>query len=239
MGFWSAIGSAVSSIASGIGSAVSSIGSALSSFAGGIGTVIGTVIPVLGPMVTTLSRFAAVLLQALGIFKPGEQPEEMGERALQAAEKGITIDQFEDFDSYLDALRDFDLDPEKAAKRSYAEKLVAGLGVGTVGLERKFNAPPGSLDTLWLLPITNPAYFTVERMQSIISTGRLGGDVWAYLDKRLSAGDSSRLEDALTVASDRTAPTPAERNALYDALDQARDRWAELGKQVESSGKGA
>ncbi|MFM2330143.1 MAG: hypothetical protein RLZZ494_2246 [Pseudomonadota bacterium] len=230
--------SAIGSVVSGVCSAVGSIGSALSSFAGGIATVLGTLAPVLGSMATTLSRFAAVL-QVLGVFKPSEQPDEMGERALQAAGKGITIDQFEDFDSYLDALRDFDLDPEKAAKRSYAEKLVAGLGVGTVGLERKFNAPPGSLDTLWLLPITNPAYFTVERMQSIISTGRLGGDVWAYLDKRLSAGDSSRLEDALTVASDRTAPTPAERNALYDALDQARDRWAELGKQVESSGKGA
>ncbi|AKU11338.1 hypothetical protein AzCIB_1436 [Azoarcus sp. CIB] len=181
-------------------------------------------------MAEALGKFANAFLQVLGILKADEKTEDLGERALQAAEKGITLDQFDDFDCYLDALRNFDLDPDKAEKRSHAEKLVAGLGVGTVAVERKFNAAPGALDSMWLLPIANPSYFTPERMQSIVSTGRLTGDLWAYLDKRLSAGDSSRLEESLAAG----APEAGDKEQLYEALDQASDKWEALGRQIES-----
>lgn len=232
MGFWGAICSIGSSIASGISSAVSGIGSALSSFASGVGAVIGKIVTELEPVGLALGKFAAAFLQGMGILKLDEKPEDLGERALQAAERGITTEQFDDFESYLDALRDFDLDPEKASKRSAAEKLVAGIGVGTVAMERKYNAAPGSLDTLWLLPIANPTYFTPERMQGIVSTGRFTGNVFDYLEKRLSAGDSGRLEDALIADGDR-------KENHYEALDQARDKWEQLGQQIESGGKGA
>ena len=232
MGFFSAIGSALSSMGSAIGNAIGSIGSALSSFASGIGPIIGKILTEMTPIAEGLGKCVAAFLQGLGILKPDEKPEDIGERALQAAEKGITIEQFDDFESYLDALRDFDLDPEKASKRSAAEKLVAGIGVGTVAMERKYNAAPGSLDTLWLLPIANPTYFTPERMQGIVSTGRFTGNVFDYLEKRLSAGDSGRLEDALIADGDR-------KENHYEALDQARDKWEQLGQQLESGGKGA
>ena len=232
MGFFSSIGSALSSMGSAIGNAIGSIGSALSSFASGIAPIIAKIVTELEPVAVALGKFAAAFLQGLGILKPDEKPEDIGERALQAAEKGITTDKFHDFESYLDALRDFDLDPEKASKRSAAEKLVAGIGVGTVAMERKYNAAPGSLDTLWLLPIANPTYFTPERMQGIVSTGRFTGNVFDYLEKRLSAGDSGRLEDALIADGDR-------KENHYEALDQARDKWEQLGQQLESGGKGA
>lgn len=232
MGFFSSIGSALSSMGSAIGNAVGSIGSALSSFASGIAPIIAKIVTELEPVAVALGKFAAAFLQGLGILKPDEKPEDIGERALQAAEKGITTDNFHDFESYLDALRDFDLDPEKASKRSAAEKLVAGIGVGTVAMERKYNAAPGSLDTLWLLPIANPTYFTPERMQGIVSTGQFTGDVFAYLGKRLSAGDGRRLEDTLLADGDN-------KGQHYEALDQASDRWEQLQQQIESGGKGA
>lgn len=232
MGFWGAICSIGSSITSGISSAVGSIGNALVSFASNVGPVIAKIVTELEPVAVALGKFAAAFLQGMGVLKPNEKPEDIGERALQAAEKGVTIEQFDNFDSYLAALRDFDLDAEKAAKRSTAEKLVAGIGVCTIAMERKYNAAPGSLDTLWLLPIANPSYFTPERMQSIVSTGQFTGDVFAYLDKRLSAGDSSRVEDALMVG-------PGSKEKHYEALDQARDRWERLEQQIESGSKGA
>lgn len=167
MGFWGAICSIGSSITSGISSAVGSIGNALVSFASNVGPVIAKIVTELEPVAVALGKFAAAFLQGMGVLKPNEKPEDIGERALQAAEKGVTIEQFDNFDSYLAALRDFDLDAEKAAKRSTAEKLVAGIGVCTIAMERKYNAAPGSLDTLWLLPIANPSYFTPERMQSM------------------------------------------------------------------------
>ncbi len=232
MGFFAAIGSALSSVGSALSSAVGSIGSALSSFASSVAPVLAKIVTELEPVAVALGKFAAAFLQGLGILKPEEKPEDIGERALQASEKGITPEQFDDFESYLAALRDFELDPDKAAKRSSAEKLIAGIGVCTVAMERKYSAAPGSLDTLWLLPIANPGYFTPERMQAIVKSGCINGDALTYLERRLPAGDSRRLEEALMVGS-------GSKDAHYEALDHACERWEQLGKMIESNGKGA
>lgn len=220
---------------SGAISAVGSIGSAHSSFASGVGTVIANIVTALKPVAEALGKFANAFLQGLGILKPDEKIEDLGERALQAAERGITLDQFDNFEDYADALRDFDLDPDKAEKRSQSERLVAGLGVGTLALERKFDAAPGSLDSLWLLSIANPSYFTPERMQNIVSTGRLTGDIWAYLEKRLSAVDSHNLKESLVAGAGKPVPVTGDKESLHEALDQARDKWEALERQIESS----
>jgi len=234
MGFWSSIGSALSSVASGICSAVSSIGSAISSFGSGVGTVIAATISALAPVAESIGKFANAFLQGLGIFKPGEKAEDVGERALQAAAQGITLDKFEKLDDFMQTLRDFPLDPEVSAKRSQAEKLVAGMGIGTVGVEEKFNAAPGSLNAMWLLPIANPEYFTPDRMQCLVSAGRLGGDIFSYLEKKLSDSESRSFEKALEVGSDGKSMPANELDKLYSALDESRANWAELSKQVQA-----
>jgi hypothetical protein len=231
---WNAIISTIGSIGSAVASAVSTIGSAISSFASSIGPVLGSVIDALKPVAEALGRFVNAFLQGLGILQPNEKVEDIGERALQAAGKGITIDKFDNFDDYMDALRKFEVDPDIAAKRSPAEKLVAGIGVGTIGVEDKFHAERGSLNGMWLLPLTNPEYFTSERMQSLVSTGRLGGDIYAYLEKRLSGGEARGIEKSLEVGADGKPMNEAEQDKLYGALDAARDRWADLAKQVEA-----
>lgn len=225
----------ISVVTSAISSTIGSIGSALSSFASGVGAVIGNIVTALKPVAEALGQFANAFLQGLGILKPDEKVEDLGERALQAAEKGITLGRFDDFDGYMNALRNFELDPDKAEQRPRAEKLVAGLGVGTVGLERKFNAAPGSFDSLWLLPVANPGYFTPERMQSLIGVGSLGGDIWGYLDKRLSAGDSGRLKESLAAGTGQGVLSAGDKEQLYEALSQARDKWEALGRQIDGS----
>jgi hypothetical protein len=238
MGFFSSIGSAIgsvcSSVGSAIGSACSAIGSAISSFATGVGTVVGSIISALTPVAAALGKFANTFLQALGILKPNEDIQEMGDRALQAADKGITIDKFEKFDEYMAALRDFKLDPEQSAKRNSAAKMVAGLGVGTIATEEKFNLDRGSLNGMWLLPMANPGYFTPERMQTLVSTGRLGGDIFSYLEKRLSAGDTRTLEKRLEINPDGSAMSETELDTHYDEMHAARDNFADLGKQAEA-----
>lgn len=233
-----AIISGLSSLASGIcgaiSSAVGSIGSALSSFASTVGPVIANVIEALKPVAEAIGKFANAFLQGLGILKPEEKVEDLGERALQAAAKGITLDKYENFDDYMDALRNLELDPEVSAKRSTAEKLVAGIGVGTVGVEDKCNVARGSLNGMWLLPMTNPDYFTPERMQSLITTGRFGGDVFAYLENRLSGGEARDIEKKLEVNTNGQPMSEDELGALYGALDSAQEKWAELAKQVET-----
>ncbi|WP_079226565.1 hypothetical protein [Pseudomonas putida] len=226
-----------SAIASGI-STISKIGSAVSSFATTIAPVVANVFDAIKPIAAVVSKIANGLLQALGIIKPQDEVADLGERAMQAAEQDITLDKFEDFEDYLDALRNFELDPEVSEKRSDAVKLVAGLSIGTVGLENKFNLERGSLNDIWLLPISNPTYFTPERMQSLIVGGRLSGNVLAYLENRLSGGDARSFEKKLETTPNGTTLSEGERGSLYGALDSAQDKWAELAKQLENRGQG-
>lgn len=232
------IGSLISSVASGIGSAIASavgsIGSALSSFASTVSPVIGKAIEALQPVAEAIGKFANAFLQGLGILKPDERVEDLGERALQATEKGITLDGFDNFDDYLDALRNFDLDPDVSAKRSTTEKLMAGLGVSTVGVEDKYNVERGSLSGMWLLPMSNPDYFTPERMQSLVAAGRLGDDIFAYLENRLSGGEARSFEKKLAVDTSGQPLSNGELSTLYGALDSAQETWAEIAKQVEN-----
>ena len=159
----------------------------------------------------------------------------MGERALQAAEQGITLDKFEKFDEYMAALRDFDLNPEMSEKYSPVEKLVAGLGIATVGIEEKFNAKPGSLNDVWLLPLTNSEYFTPERVKSLLESGKLIGDVSAYLEKSMSGEEASEFRKNLEITPEGKPMNDAELGNLYDALDSARTEWATLEQQIKAN----
>jgi hypothetical protein len=230
MGFLSVVGSFISTVSS----SVSSIGNALSSFATNVGPVIAGIINALAPVAEALGKFANAFLQGMGILKPNEKIEDMGEKALQAADQGITMDKFEKFDDYMNALRDFNLDPEISAKRNPAEKLIAGLGVGTVGAENKFNLERGSLNGMWLLPMANPAYFTPERMQSLLSSCKLGSTVFDYLEKRLSGSEARSFEKKLEVTTDGWPMKDSEMDKLYGALDSARKSWADINQQTQA-----
>jgi hypothetical protein len=216
-----------------IGTVLTTIGPALSSFATTIGPVLTNIIRTTPNTIETISKFANAFLQVLSILKPGEQIDEIGDRALQAKDQGITMDKFDNFDDYMTALRNFQVDPEVSKNRDVSEKLVAGIAVTTVGMEDKFNAERGSLNGLWLLPLANPAFFTPERMQSLLIAGRLGADILGYLNKSISGSETRNVEKCLEINPDGSPMDKPDLNKLYDALDSARSNWADLAKQVE------
>ncbi|WP_370560313.1 hypothetical protein [Edwardsiella tarda] len=223
MGLFSVIPSVVSACVSVVGS----LGSALSSFANGISAVIGAISSTLPKLSEALGQFANALLKGFGVLKPDEDIEEQGERALQAAEQGVTVDKFDDFDDYVAALRSFELDPDKADKRSRAEKLSAGIGIGTVALEKKFELAPGSLNGIWLLPLANPEYFTATRVGDLVNGGKFSGDIYAYLERRLSVGDGYRFETTLANSAGM-----GEKQNLLHALDKACNNWMDIQAQL-------
>lgn len=216
-------------------SAVSSIGAAVSSFAAGVGPMLANVIQTIKPLADVISRFANTFLQNLSILKPGETIEALGERALQAATQGVKLENSDNFADYIEKVRNVEIDPELDEKRSPAEKLLAGISIATVGVEDKFNAERGSLNGLWLLPLVNPQYFTPERMQSLVTTGRMGNEVLAYLNKSLSAGETRNLEKTYEAHIANTAENGAGLEPLYEGLDAARDAWASISKQIEEN----
>lgn len=226
---------ALTAAGSAIMSAVGTIGAAVSSFAASVGPMLANAIQTLKPLADVISKFANTFLQNLSILKPGETIEALGERALQAAAQGIKLENAESFVDYIEKLRDLKLDPELEQNRSPVEKLLAGISIATVGVEDKFNADQGSLNGLWLLPLVNPQYFTPERMQSLVTTGRLGNEVLAYLNKALSPGETRNLEKAYEANVDRKSADGPEIDRLYDELHASRDEWASISKQIEDN----
>ena len=247
MSFLSSLGGAISSgisaISSGFNtvcSTVSTVGSAVASFANSIKPVLGPVLTTLAqlaphPAVKAVANFANALLHVLTIFHPEETIQNMGERALQAAEQDITLDKFDNFDDYMAALRNFDLNPTLAEKYGLVEQIVAGLGIATVGIEDKFNAEPGSLNDVWLLPLTNLEYFAPERIKSLLENGKLIGDVSAYLDKHMNGEEASVFRKNLEITPEGKPMNDAELGKLYDALDSSRAEWAKLKQEIKSN----
>lgn len=226
--------SSISNVLENCVKAVATIGPALAAYSTKVVPVLGQVMLAL-QVATAVVKFADALLKVTGVINSNEGVEEIGERSLQAAEQGITLDKFDDFDAYMDKLRNFELDPDVASKRNLGEKLLAGLGVTTVGIEQKFNAEPGSLGGLWALPIAHPAYFTPERVQDFLSTGRLVGDILGYLQGELSGGEARSFEKRLETGADGKPFDVQEREKLYDALDSSRANWADILREAQET----
>jgi hypothetical protein len=215
------------------------IGKAVSSFAHSIKPVLGPVLLTIAntiphPAVKLVATCANALLHTLALFHPNETVENMGDRALHAAEQGITTDKFENFDDYMNALRNFELNPDLKEKFGPAEKLVAGLGIATLGIEDKFKFEAGSLNDLWLLPLTNSEYFTPERIDSLLAHGKTIGDVSAYLEKRMNADEAREFKSQYEFTSEGKPMNDSELGKLYDAFDNARTEWAKLEQQVKT-----
>lgn len=236
----SSVGNAISSGINAVCETVSKVGSAVSDFAHAIKPVLGPILQTVTlvlphPLVKVVAGFANALLHTLTIFRPEESVQDIGDRALQAADDGITQDGYDNFDDYMSALRDFQLDPEASKKFSDADKLIAGLGVATSGLEAKFEVAPGSLNDVWLLPLTNSDYFTADRVKGMLETGKTIGNVSAYLDERMSGAQASEFRKNYEFTPDGKPMNNSQLGDLYTALDQAKSDWTSLKSQLKGN----
>jgi hypothetical protein len=217
----------IASIGSAIVSAVSSIGPAVSSFCA---TVLPRIVPVLEQVGPALKGIANVVLTILNIFKPGEDVENMGDRALQASEQDIKPEKFDTFDEYMAEIRAFPLDPDKSTRLSSAEKLAAGLAIGATGMEKKFDALEGTLGPIWLLAASNPAYFTAERLINIVQSGSHVVDILRYFEGKLGPADAVNARDVLVGMEGQRSPEKS-KETIYAEINIAKDAVKNLDSQ--------
>lgn len=219
MGFFSSLGSAISSACSYVGSAISSA----ASWAGG---ALSAVVSAGGSLIGGVANMAGSLLRGLGIFSRDDPPTEgWGDRAIQAEEQKIFPDSFDDFPAYLDALRNFSLDPDKTKESTLEEKQFKGLEVAGRALEDKFNAPEGSMANVFYLAAANPAYFTSERFESLLNSGADVAAVAAYFDGKLGGAESLDIENELIDLDQKANPGSNEQTSraeLYEAVETAQ-----------------
>lgn len=249
MGLFGFIGSALSSAASWIGSTLSSYGSVIVSTVSKLGSAIssgiswavgkmGDLLARIPEVLPKVSSFLSGLFQFLDFIAPNQKAEDLGERALQAREAGITLDNSKDFVAYMDKLRNFEIDPEKSAKRPQTEKLCAAMAVGATGIEHKFNLPGQLAGSLYLLPLVNERFFTPERVGRMLSVQGLVQDVFAYLDKKLTPDEGLEMAKQLHALEKRFDAT-ADLAALRAELAQSRDMIAQLEARLAAAEQAA
>ena len=146
-----------------------------------------------------IGKVISVVSQVLSIFRTDESVEDMGDRAMQAAEKeGLTPDSFDQWEDYADALRNFELDPVKSESYSTLDKTISGIAVALDGLERKFDVPAGTMGGLAMLVAQNPDYFTSERLLGILATTKDIGAIIDFFNGKLDASDGASVSEVLT-----------------------------------------
>ncbi|MFV3306050.1 hypothetical protein ACNFBT_12290 [Pseudomonas sp. NY15181] len=227
MSFVPVLASLVSSAIATITPVLSAAGSAAASFCT---TVLPRVAPMLLGALEKLNTFVGVaqaVLQLLQVFKPSEQLDEMGDRTIQAAEKGIKPDDFDNFEEYMDKIRAFELDPKRSAEISSEQKYAAGLMVGGLALDDKFKVSVGTMANIWVLPASAPEYFNAKRLEAILGQTRDVLNVINYFNGKLGPADALAVEESLMSAE--KALDPAKDNAaIYADLD-------EVSRQVQKS----
>ena len=221
MGFFSSMGSTISGAVSSVGSA---IGSGLSSAAGYLGSALSTALGAGGALLGTVGNIASGLLQGLGLFGKNERTEDMGDRALQAHDKGIIPEKFDNFSQYMESLRSFDLDPQKSKETTPDQKTFKGLEVAGKALEDKYNTPEGSMANVWMLAAANPQYFNANRFESILNSGMDVAAIVDYFEGKLGGGEALEVEDKLVDIDQNANPGKddnSSRQDVYSAVDVA------------------
>lgn len=210
-----AISSFVSSGFSAVCSAVSSAVSSISSFAMTYGPKIGEALGKISPV------FQAIA-QAFGLIKPKENIEEIGDRAIQAGEAGIQLENYSKFDDYMTAIREFKLDPEKSKTISEASKTLAGIGIAGKGLEEKLNLPVDSSGILTLMIASNASFFNSDRVLTWLQSGQIPA-ILEYFDAKSSMGLKKQGDvlDAMIQLERQQDPSKTERT-IYDEITEAK-----------------
>jgi hypothetical protein len=88
------------------------------------------------PQLLLVVKLVTTILEKLGLIDAGEDAKEVGDKMLQAEEKGITPDNFENYDDYYKAIKEFELDPEKSAQFTDQEKFAKYAAVGLGQIEK-------------------------------------------------------------------------------------------------------
>ncbi|MBQ7609342.1 MAG: hypothetical protein IJU76_15450 [Desulfovibrionaceae bacterium] len=242
MGFFSWIASGISSIASGIGKVASSIGSVLSSAAKSIYTAVKTLAPILatwagniGTAVRIIGLVIDIVAKIHGMLKEKENVQDIGERVLQAEEKGITLENCKnDFDAYMEKIRNLELNPEKASVRPKEEKILAGCILIEKGLEQQF--PNMTTAPMWPIIIRNPDFFTHTRLETYAQMAKerdlpLGDSVAKYFVQYPNKRVDRPTRDFLFDAEKKLDPS-ATKNDIQEKLDTVEKNSNQAAKNV-------
>lgn len=204
---------------------ITSLGSLLPTIASFASQMLPTLAPYIAKgieIIQVIGKVAQTIAHLLQIFQPDDQIDEMGERALQAVKKGITPDQYDTHSDYVNAVRQFEVDPK--ISHEPIQKILAGVTVVSQGMDHHLGQADGTAASLWQLVGANQNYFTPDRLNQYIQAGQSLSDVVSYFTGKLDGQDEKAVEDGL-IAVRSKSPSSSDvekiRSELHDVRDQA------------------
>lgn len=204
-----------------IPSAISAVTTAVSS----IGSALKATISTIGPIIAgglDLLRKAAPIIEAIGrvldIIKPEEKVVELGDRALQAREDGITPDKFDTYDEYLAEIRSINLDPEKTKKYSEEARIATGIAVSAKALDEKYKLSDGMGGMLCTLAIADRGYFTDDRLLRMVKMPADLGKITSYFSGKLDTSENREVGQILTAQEKALHPEKSEKTIKQEFL---------------------
>lgn len=164
----------------------------------------------------------ASITKALGIIKPERDVEEIGDRALQAEEKGMTTDKYSSYEAWVKDIEkdDWGYDPEKNKDMDPQKKVLKGVEVSTAVTMERFPGLP--IQKFFSLAGKNPEFFTVERMDEIGKLASADSDAFGKVVNYVtgSARDHTTVDAASDILMDieRTIDPGVSENMAYDKV---------------------
>ena len=120
-----------------------------------------TAIKAIVPVLRAVANVVMSICQTLGLIKPEEKVEDLGDKAIQAGDEGIRPENYANYQDYVKAVQDFQVDPEKSKRITPEEKMAKALEVQANLLAEK--APELGVEDYLNLIANHMDYFTPER----------------------------------------------------------------------------
>lgn len=164
----------------------------------------------------------ASIAKALGIIKPERDIEEIGDRALQAEEKGMTPDKYSSYEAWVNDIEkdDWGYDPEKNKDMDVEKKVLKGVEVSTAVTIERFPGIP--IQDFFCLAGKNPEFFTVERMDELGKLARTDADAFekvvGYVTGASKDHETVNMATDILMEIEKTVDSGVSENIAYDRV---------------------
>ena len=169
--------------------------------------------------------------KTLNILKKDMPSEELGDRALQAQEKGIKISDYEGrYDEYIKEIENVEVNPESSNKFSSEQKNFAAAQVLGMGLLEHFGKDSGVDKFIGTeLVEKNKDFYNPDRVVAYMETFKAAGlsmeTIGRYLDSKLESLLENRNVDVkLVEAEQKLGLTESQAQENLDAERSRRSQ---------------
>lgn len=163
-----------------------------------------------------IGKILGAIGEALGIIPPGKEMEEVGDKALQAEEAGITPDKFRNYEDYRKAVEGYETDPEKSKQYTAEQKIQKAIEYEVAALLCTYPKLPVS--DIVMTVAQNHKYFTEARVAQLGALAKdhveLLGDIAHFMQgKEKDLGKIDSTVDLLTRIEKKLDPGLSDADA--------------------------